>query len=193
MTKLSYPIIFAILLILFILYKFRDKVSVFFKDQSTLIPDQRPFSLSKAIFSFWTILVIFSISYLGIVTGEFPKIESTLLILMGIASGTAVVSRTIDNAQAANPTIKRIQDDSSEGFLKDILTDSNGVSISRFQTICFNLIYGCIFLSTVFTDEKLYHFPDKFPLILLGLSSGAYSLLKIPESQKKSEIQINNK
>lgn len=186
MKPLTISIYIVIAIILVIMYLIRNQLSGFLKDQSIAIPGNKPYSLSRTLFCFWTVLIFFSFCYIGIMTGALPAMNdgNSTLILMGIASGTALAGRTIDNIQAGNPNINRIQDLKHEDFLTDILSDANGVSVSRFQTLCFNLIYGCIFIATVFTDEKLCTF-DSQTLTLLGLSSGAYAAMKIPESQPK--------
>ncbi|MDO3627579.1 hypothetical protein [Mucilaginibacter sp. BT774] len=184
MEPLRICTIVAVAIIIFILYLVRDHLSGLLKDQSSQSADLKPYSLSRVLFSFWTLLVFFSICYIIFVTGELPDIKSSTLALMGIAAGTTVAGRAIDNIQAGNPNLVRIQDLKDEGFLTDILSDANGVSISRFQTLCFNLIYGGFFLSTVFAKNELFNFKPE-TLTLLGLSSGAYALLKIPESQPK--------
>jgi hypothetical protein len=184
MKPLSIAIYVVIAIVLIILYLIRDQLSGFLKDQSAQTGADKPYSLSRTLFSFWTLLIFFAFSYIGIAKGELPDITKSILLLMGIASGTALASRTIDNIQAGNPKLSRIQDLVSEGFLTDILSDANGISITRFQTLAFNLIYGGVFISTVFTDSTLYPFND-MTLTLLGISSGTYTLSKIPESQPK--------
>ena len=184
MKPLAICIIIVTVIILFILFWVHDKLPGLLKDQSTAEPNKKPYSLSRTLLFLWTLLCIFGLCYVGIKTGELPKIDSSTLILMGIAAGTSLAGRSIDNLQANNAQFKRIQDSETEDFLADILSDANGISVSRFQTLCFNLIYACIFISTVFTKLQFYHF-DETTLTLLGISSGAYAMLKIPEGQPK--------
>jgi hypothetical protein len=182
MKPLTICIDVVIAIVLVILYLVRNQLPEFFEDESTQSPGKKPFSLSRTLFCFWTLLIFFSFCYIGITKDELPKIDSNILLLMGIASGTALAGRAIDKTQAANPKVTRIQDQARQNFLKDILTDANGISISRFQTLCFNLIYGGIFISTLFVSGQIFGF-DASALALLGLSSGAYAVTKIPENQ----------
>jgi hypothetical protein len=143
---------------------------------------QRSFSLASTIIFYWTVLIVLSICYLGIVNDSMPVIDNGVLILMGIVAGTTTAGKVIDANQSQDPTIARSQDTTpSSGFLTDILSDSNGISVSRFQTVMFNIIYGCVFVATVISQHELYDFPSQ-TLTLLGISSGAYALLKISEN-----------
>ncbi|SHN26188.1 hypothetical protein [Mucilaginibacter sp. OK098] len=175
----------ALLLIIVLLIVLRKKLTLFLRDKSTLMPeDQRTFSMSSTMIFYWTVLIFASICYIGIVSGSLPTIESGVLILMGIVVGTTTAGKVIDTTQSIDPTIARSQDMSpTQGFLTDILSDANGISVARFQTLVFNIIYGFAFLSIVITKQSLYDFPPQ-TLTLLGISSGAYALLKIPENSK---------
>jgi hypothetical protein len=68
----------------------------------------------------------------------------------------------------------------SEGFLHDVLSDSEGLNIHRFQAAIWTLVLGVIFLWTVYTTLAMPDFSATL-LGLMGISSGAYLLLKIPE------------
>ncbi|RKR84131.1 hypothetical protein BDD43_4358 [Mucilaginibacter gracilis] len=172
----------AFLIFLILFFKMRE-LSALLKDDSALSPDQKPYSLARTILCFWTLIIFLSICYIGIVSDNLPKIDAGVLILMGIVVGTTTAGRVIDTTQSKDPNITRTQDtDPSVGFLTDILSDANGISISRFQTLVFNIIYGCAFISIVVTQNTLYNFPPE-TLTLLGISSGAYALLKIPENK----------
>jgi hypothetical protein len=184
MTPITICILITIVVILLILYRVGDQLPGLLQDQST-VTGAKPYSLSRSLFCLWTLLMFFALCFIGIYTGQLPKIDPGTLLLMGIASGTTLVSRTIDRIQSGDTSFIRIQDAASGGFWKDILSDQNGISISRLQTLCFNLIYAAIFVSTVISKQELYPF-DHTALTLLGISSGAYALLKIPEARHPS-------
>jgi hypothetical protein len=169
----------VILLLIILLWK---QLNGFLKDKSILPAGQRSYSLSSTLIFYWSLIIFLSICYIGIVSDNLPAIDSGVLILMGIVAGTTTAGKTIDSAQSADPDIARTQDvDASQGFLTDILSDKNGISVSRFQTVVFHIIYGAAFISIVLTQEVLYNFPTQ-TLTLLGISCGAYALLKIPEN-----------
>jgi hypothetical protein len=177
----------ALFVIIVLLIVLRKKLTIFLRDKSILQPEnKRSFSLSSTLIFYWTILIFVSICYIGIVSDNLPTIDNGVLILMGIVVGTATAGKVIDTTQSVDPTITRTQDvDETKGFLTDILSDANGISVSRFQTLVFNIIYGFAFLSIVVTQHVLYNFPQQ-TLILLGISSGAYALLKVPENAPKT-------
>jgi hypothetical protein len=70
----------------------------------------------------------------------------------------------------------------SESFLKDILTDRNGVSMHRLQMVVWTVILAAVFLDAVV--RRLF-LPELAPgyLAITGVSSAGYALLKIPERQ----------
>ncbi|HLN95021.1 MAG TPA: hypothetical protein VK183_05235 [Flavobacterium sp.] len=173
----------ALAIIVLLVFVLRRHLSALLKDESTLPVPLRSYSLSRSILFFWTMVLFLSICYIGIKTDNLTPIDSGVLILMGIVVGTATTGRVIDSSQTQDPAIIRTQDThQSQGFLLDILSDGNGVSISRLQTVIFNIIYGCAFVSLVITQEILYNFPTE-TLTLLGISSGAYAFMKVPENK----------
>ncbi|QDK82628.1 hypothetical protein EXU85_30075 [Spirosoma sp. KCTC 42546] len=68
----------------------------------------------------------------------------------------------------------------SEGFLKDILTDANGISFHRFQMATWTLVLGCLFIYSVWSRLSMPEFSATL-LTLLGISAGTYLGFKIPE------------
>jgi len=174
----------AAICFLLILFIFRHKLDSFLKDKSVIANvDSRSYSLSKTLMFYWTVIVFLSICYIAIVSDNLPEIDRGVLILLGIVAGTTTAGAVIDTDQSNTPGIVRTQDvDPSVGFLTDILSDKQGISVSRFQTVIFNLIYGFGFIGIVISQQVLFDFPAN-TLMLLGISSGAYALLKIPENK----------
>lgn len=70
-----------------------------------------------------------------------------------------------------------------KGFLNDILSDSGGVSLYRFQIAVWTLVLGYIFIFTVWNSLKMPEF-DNTLLALMGISSGTYLGFKIPEQRQ---------
>ena len=152
------------------------------KDISDVTP--RPYSFSRVQLFWWTLVVAacFLIS-LG-TTGTLPAVNETCLALLGIALGTNGTARLIDDRQiAANDAVgsARHQDQPSEGFWTDIVSDAEGVSVHRFQTLVFNLLYGFGFLSQFLKSMTFPSFDEK-TYALLGLSSAAYLAIKSREN-----------
>jgi len=68
----------------------------------------------------------------------------------------------------------------SRGFWRDILSDSNGISLYRFQIAVWTLIIGFIFIIDVYNTLSMPQF-DNTLLALMGISSGTYLGFKFPE------------
>jgi hypothetical protein len=71
---------------------------------------------------------------------------------------------------------------SSEGFLQDLLTDVNGVTLHRFQIVIWTVTLGFIFALLVYRTLGMPEFSGTL-LALMGISNGAYLGFKIPEKQ----------
>jgi len=111
-----------------------------------------------------------------------------MLILLGISLGTAATGKVIDNADANNlpEGIRRFQEKGGKGkgFLINILSDGNGISISRFQAFFFNVIFGVMFIAEFFPDIVFLNFEPE-ALALMGISSSAYAGIKLTENAQK--------
>ena len=154
------------------------------------------FSLSRTQLAFWTVIisstfiyvVIYASSGFSIVIPEIPPVN---LILLGIAAGTTIIGKVIDNSQKDNTagTISQ-QDWPSNGFLTDIISDENGVSIHRLQNVLWTVIVGVIYIYYVIINSKM---PDGSVinndlLGLMGISAGTYLGLKTTENTGTSTI-----
>lgn len=168
------------------------------KDISTA--KKMPYSFSRVQMAWWTVVVIGSYIYIIMNrtgwadTATFTNniISRSALILMGIGASTTVAGRIIDNSQSDSD---RHQDEDSEGFILDILSDANGVSIHRFQSLIFNFIFGIMFMvkvySYVHSSAAAVSMPEfsNTELALLGLSSAAYVTLKVGENSSSVQTQ----
>lgn len=165
---------FAIVFLIFIV------VSMAFLVKRTNIiragADGSPFSLSQSQLAFWTLLVSFSIIYVWAVTEEFPQITFSTLGLLGISVGTTAGAKIVTYSRKEPPTYK-----ASKGFFFDILSDETSVNIHRFQMVLWTLILGVIFIVKVIDQLRIPEFSEDL-LILMGISSGTYVLLKNSES-----------
>jgi hypothetical protein len=68
----------------------------------------------------------------------------------------------------------------SKGFLKDILSDTNGVSFHRLQMFVWTIVLGLLFLYSVWARLSMPEFSATL-LALQGLTAGTYLGFKIPE------------
>ena len=152
-----------------------------------------PFSLAKSQLAFWTIIILSSFIYAWLSDpADIPELNKVNLILLGISVATMAAGKVIDDSQKNNGDLS--QDNPSDGFIKDILSDKEGVSIHRLQNVLWTVIVGIIYIHYVATNRSL---PDDTVLtdnllILMGISTGAYIGLKTAENTKPAEVQVKN-
>lgn len=70
----------------------------------------------------------------------------------------------------------------SEGFIKDILSDVNGVAFHRFQIVVWTIAFGVVFARWVWNNLQMPEYDDVV-LALMGISGATYLGFKIPERQ----------
>jgi hypothetical protein len=137
-----------------------------------------------------------------------PTLNSSTVILLGISAATTAAARVIDISDEEKSNWRH-QDGFGKNFFLDILSDNNGVSVHRFQTVVFNAVFGVWFIHAVLNnllhdcsaytgDTKLleqckldilnYIMPpiSDNNLILLGLSSATYAALKMTENNSNT-------
>ena len=148
------------------------------------------FSLSRTQLAFWTVIISSTFIYVVINLSSgtsivIPELPSVNLVLLGIAAGTTIVAKVIDNSQKDNAgdTISQ-QDWPSKGFLTDIISDENGISIHRLQNVIWTAIVGIIYIYYVIINSKI---PDGTIITndllgLMGISAGTYLGLKTTEN-----------
>lgn len=141
--------------------------------------ERRPYSLSRCQMAFWFFVVLASYLFLLAVTFDFNGIlNAQSLVLIGISSATWMAAATVDTHQTPDGSPWPVH----ESFLTDLLTDRNGVTLHRFQMLVLTLLLGGIYLVSVWRNLALPSFDDRL-LGLIGISSGVYVGLKIPEKQ----------
>ena len=163
------------------------------RDISAAPKGKKPFSFSRLQLAWWTVIILSAFISILIAKGVSPTFHESTLILLGISSATTATARIIDRSDQTTK-VNRSQDQDSENFFLDILSDENGVSIHRFQTVAFNLAFGIWFICTVFyfLENPPLSINDIIPdigtnnLILIGLSSGTYAALKTNENKSKA-------
>lgn len=167
------------------------------------------YSYSRTQLVWWTFIVITCALVDYGITGTLNGImSSTALTLIGIGAGTSVAGRVIDNSQANDPSINQHQHKASQGFWMDILSDKQGVSIHRFQSVLFNVGFGFAFITQFMGNMQDYikldaiasktaeqiakmmeylQLPDfdSTTLGLIGISSATYVTLKFNENLSK--------
>lgn len=161
------------------------------KDNSTAL--KRPYSWSRVQLAWWTVIILSSFIAILITYNEAPTLTTSTVILLGISAATMAVARTIDVSDAISPTtVATGPADEGSNLVLDILSDQNGISIHRFQTVVFNFVFGCWFIVAVL--EHLHNLPDgginaimpdfaDTNLVFLGVSSATYAALKTTEKK----------
>lgn len=91
-----------------------------------------------------------------------------------------------DACQKVPPEMIKERDDlaaklASQSFLRDILTDVDGISLHRFQALIWTVVVGAVFLVAVYTGGKAMPKLDNLILAVLGISAGTYLGFKVPE------------
>jgi hypothetical protein len=162
---------------------------------------ERPYSYSRTQMFWWTIIIISCYGYFYAIYGTLLPLDPTCILLLGMGISVQIFGKTIDNSQKANDRDKtsdsnllpkRHQDlNPSQGLLTDILSDENGISMHRLQSVAFNIIYGFGFIGYFMTSILSAAYPlielDGWQLALLGISAGGYLGLKTTENSKASE------
>ena len=151
----------------------------------------RPYSFATVQLAWWMTIVLSSFISILLLKFKIPTFNDSTLILIGITGSTKIAANAIDVSDQANLSITRHQNEGNDYFLLDILSDANGVSIHRLQTVIFNVIFGFWFVTTVLYNLKnpssdvnaIIPLIENNNLILLGLSSGTYAALKTTENK----------
>lgn len=170
-------------------------------------PHPQPYSWSRVQLAWWTVIILSSfiaIIWEGYVPAgstvrifHAPTLNSAAVVLLGISALTTVTARTLDaNSPAAAQPHAPNACGNGENFFLDILSDDAGVSISRFQTVVFNFVFGIWYVREVLVNLPNYSNPDlvmpnisQNNLVLLGMSSATYAVMKVTENKEKQNRQ----
>jgi hypothetical protein len=69
----------------------------------------------------------------------------------------------------------------SEHFIRDILSDADGVNFHRFQMVAWTLVLSIVFAIQVYREVAMPQFSETL-LGLMGISAGTFLGLKVPEA-----------
>jgi hypothetical protein len=189
-------IFIIILLVLIALVIFLDMKFDLLRDQS-IVPSKKPFSYARSQLAWWTVIVMAAFLAVFITRGELLTFNSSALILLGISASTTVVARLTDISDDSSlPASSISQNYPGQNFFIDILSDNQGVSIHRLQTVIFNLTIGIWFIYQVMANlapgsalgvNDILPVIEQNNLILMGLSSGTYAALKTTENKGRKK------
>jgi hypothetical protein len=160
-------------------------------------PKPQPYSWSRVQLAWWTVIILSAFIAIiwkghadpsGAWVHDAVDLPRSAVVLLGISSLTTITARTMD----ANSDV--VHTGNGESFFLDILSDHNGVSIARFQTVVFNFVFGIWFIAETAqrlaanapADTIMPPITDN-NLILLGMSSAAYAAMKLTENKEKAK------
>jgi len=191
----SFWLIFAVLMIAVIYF---DRNYCMLRDMTTANKHQ-PYSWSRVQLAWWSVIILSCFVTVIIIRGTAPTLDISTVILLGISAATTATANAIDISDAEKYDRIRHQNDFGKNFFLDILSDSTGVSVHRFQTVVFNCVFGIWFIDAFLQNlSKGVEINSIIPpiannnLILLGVSSATYAALKATENQTAS-IEAKNK
>lgn len=142
---------------------------------------RKPYSLAKTQMAIWFFTIMSSWLLLYVLKHTFDTINESLVILMGISSGAGLGAATIDTNRKVKTAITR-----SQGFIRDILSDSNGISFHRFQVFAWTIVMVLVFIRQVASYLVMPEFSTAL-LTLMGISSGTYLGFKVSEKPVNGE------
>ncbi len=161
------------------------------KDINTM--GRKTYSLSRVQMAWWTIIVLACMVAIMTLGKGIPTLDSSTLILLGISSGTIAAARIIDTSENSKSEKSTGQTDGKFNLILDLLSDAQGVSIPRFQALAFNVVFGLYIVISVVHNmnnpnldiSQIIPVIGDNNLILLGLSSGVYTTLKVAENKSQ--------
>jgi hypothetical protein len=185
-------------------------------NQLVLRPEkERPYSYARTQLFWWSIIICTCYGIFFALFGHLLPLNPTCIILLGGGLVTQLLGKTIDRSQmdntSKNQTVQSIstqQNSNDDGtpatkptrhqdqsttidFLTDILSDENGVSIHRLQSVMFNVIYGVAFIGYFINSISCCEYPliefEGWQLTLLGISTAGYLGMKATENSKSTE------
>jgi hypothetical protein len=169
-------IVLAVLFAFFIVTLCR-RTSIIRSGHATVPPHERPYSLSLFQMVFWFFLVIVAYVFMWLINDELDTITESVLALIGIGAATAIGAAMIDKSKTETAPEAAV---ASRGFMKDVLSDLDGISLHRFQMFVWTLVLGVIFVASVYKSLAMPEFSTTL-LGLMGISSGTYLGFKVPE------------
>ena len=138
--------------------------------------DNEP-SLSLFQIFFWTVITVWALAYVFIVTGTLVSLTAEMLTLLGIAGTGSVLARLIAARTRTPPRAYLSPPGSPPEFWQMLsTTDSSGTpsfDLLKLQLLVFTLVIG-VYVVWRITDTATFPALDTNTLLLLGVSQGIY-------------------
>jgi len=177
----------------------------------------RSYSLAKTQMAFWFFLIVSAFVIIWAITGSHDSITESVLVLMGIGSGTALGVAVQDKGKEHSSKVLKELDElrsqraalaagtdtteidakikektpASVHFMTDVLTDADGISLHRFQMFVWTLVLGVIFIKEVYCNLAMPEFNATL-LALMGISSGTFLGFMISEGHSTEQSKQAN-
>jgi len=155
------------------------------------------FSLAKVQLALWFFVIFGAFLVIWLATGNFDTLNSSILSTLSISAGTALGDtfvKATGPTTAASPLPENDIDTfraphwTARRFMRELVSDDEGCSISRFQMLAWTVALVIVFLADVFDDLQMPVFGPEL-LYLLGLSTGTYVAHRLPEMQRDRQRQ----
>ena len=187
-------IVFAVLFLMIFLL---DKKYDMLKDSNK--EKRKTFSFSRVQLAWWTTIILSSLVAIMTLGQGIPTLDGSTLILLSISSATTAAAEVIDISNDSKLNKATSQKSGKLNLLLDLLSDGGGVNIHRFQAVIINIIFGVYMAVTVIhrMGDSTVDLSNIIPqisdnnLILLGISSGVYTTLKVAENKTKTVVEEN--
>ncbi len=137
----------------------------------------RPYSLGRCQMAWWFLVVVMSYLLIYMTTGNIDTLNNSVLIQLGIGSGTALGAASIDTMSTPS------KPQTSKGFWQDLLNNNeqHGPGLHRLQLIIWTVILTVVFIVSVYSRLSMPQFSTVL-LALQGIVSGTYLGFKFPEN-----------
>lgn len=151
--------------------------------RDTALPN-KPYSYARVQLMWWTLIIISCYtSYYGI-HHELQNLTSSSLVLLGISIGTTTAARIIDNNEINQGIVRSKGHQRFNNMISNIVSDYDGISVSRFQALVFNFVFGLMFITEFLTEDNDFVDFGPMELGLMGISSAAYVGVKLNENRQ---------
>jgi hypothetical protein len=150
-------------------------------------------SLSQLQIVLWTAVVGMSAIYVMTLSGNLISISDGTLVLLGIASATALAARIPGSAQSgsvqpvSDPPVATQANPVTPEWSDLVVPNrtTQEIDVTRLQMLAFTLITAAFVLVKVVVDYEIPTIPTNF-LVLMGISNGVYVGGRSLPSQPKS-------
>ena len=126
-------------------------------------------SLSQFQIILWTVTVAASAVYVMTLSGNLLELTSGVLILLGIASGAALIARVPSKLD----TMRGKRAGLVEAHWSDVVVVDGTLDVTRVQMLIFTLVSAAFVVLKVVVGYRIPVIPDNF-LLLMGISNGVY-------------------